>query len=64
MKDHYRAPHDIKQLEKMYPITKRAFSYKLIESRLHLMDEQTQARARRTMYCLQTGEAWGVRVQL
>lgn len=66
MKDnnYYRVPYDIKMLEKMYPITKRIFSAKLVESRMHLMDEETKARAKRTIYCLQTGEYWNVRIQL
>ena len=66
MKDnnYYRVPYDIKMLEKMYPINKRIFSARLVESRMHLMDEETKARAKRTIYCLQTGEYWNVRIQL
>lgn len=60
----YKKPHDIKTLEKMYPVTKSIFSARLIESRMHLMNEETKARAKRTIYCLQTGEYWNVRVQL
>ena len=60
----YKKPNDVKTLEKMYPVNKKIFSAKLIESRMHLMDEETKARARRTIYCLQTGDYWNVRVQL
>lgn len=60
----YRKPHDVKALEKLYPVNKPIFSAKLIESRLHLMDAHTKARAKRTIYCLQTGDYWNVRVQL
>lgn len=60
----YKKPNDVKTLEQMYPVTKRIFSARLIESRMHLMDEETKARAKRTIYCLQTGDYWNVRVQL
>ena len=54
----YERPDDVRAMQKLYPSTKAIFSIRLIESRMHLMNEETKSRAKRTIHCLKTGDFW------
>lgn len=51
----WRKPNDIRELEKIWPVTKRQFSLELLRMRLRKMDKQTQYRAIKVMDALKTG---------
>ena len=48
-------PRDIRQLEKIVPVTKRQFSLELLSMRFNQFDDQTQRRALKVMDALRTG---------
>ena len=51
----WRKPNDIRELEKIWPVTKRQFSLELLKSRFRQMDRETQFRAIKVMDALKTG---------
>lgn len=51
----WRKPNDIREIEKIWPVTKRQFSLELLKSRFRQMDRQTQFRAIKVMDALKTG---------
>lgn len=51
----WRKPNDIRELEKIWPVTKRQFSLQLLRMRLNKMDKETQHRAIKVMDALKTG---------
>lgn len=48
-------PRDIRQLEKIVPVTKRQFSLELLSMRFNQFDDETQRRALKVMDALRTG---------
>ena len=51
----WRRPNDMRELEKIWPVTKRQFSLELLKSRFRQMDRETQFRAIKVMDALKTG---------
>lgn len=51
----WEKPRDIRQLEKVVPVTKRQFSLELLSMRFNQFDDETQKRALKVMDALRTG---------
>lgn len=51
----WEKPRDIRQLEKILPVTKRQFSLELLSMRFNQFDDETQRRAIKVMDALRTG---------
>ena len=51
----WEKPRDIRQLEKILPVTKRQFSLELLSMRFNQFDDETQRRALKVMDALRTG---------
>ena len=51
----WEKPRDIRQLEKVVPVTKRQFSLELLSMRFNQFDDETKKRALKVMDALRTG---------